>query len=191
MGFFPDLFTGKPEILAHPKGRQWFDMMQSGKGADAALDIIGNFAQGTFPKELMYFPGTKFYRGAWQETIAAAEHYNDPGRFTAFIGYEWTSLDKGNNLHRNVIFRDNGDKASQVEPFTCYPPAGSTNPLDLWKWMDAYEKKTGGNVLAIAHNGNLSNGTMFPIVEEFGKPIDRAYAEAAHEVGASLRSNAN
>ena len=177
MGFFPDLFAGKPEILAQPKGRKWFDMMQAGKGAEAALDIIGNFAQGTFPKELMYFPGTKAYRGAWQETIAAAEHYNEPGRFTAFIGYEWTALDKGNNLHRNVIFRDNGDKASQVEPFTTYPPHGSTNPIDLWKWMDAYEKKTGGSVLAIAHNGNLSNGTMFPIVEAFGKAIDRAYAE--------------
>ena len=177
MGFFPDLFAGKPEVLAQPMGRKWYDMIQAGKGAEAALDIIGNFAQGTFPKELMYLPGTKAYRGAWQETIAAAEHYNEPGRFTAFIGYEWTSLDKGNNLHRNVIFRDNGDKASQVEPFTVYPPHGSTNPIDLWKWMDAYEKKTGGNVLAIAHNGNLSNGTMFPIVEAFGKALDREYAE--------------
>jgi hypothetical protein len=177
MGFFTDLFAGKPEILAQPMGRKWYDMIQSGKGGEAALDIIGQFSQGTFPKELMYFPGTRAYRGAWQETIAAAETYNEPGRFTAFIGYEWTSLDKGNNLHRNVIFRDNGDKASQVEPYTCVPPFGSTNPLDLWKWMDAYEKKTGGSVLAIAHNGNLSNGTMFPIVEAFGKAIDRDYAE--------------
>ncbi|MGH9868189.1 MAG: DUF3604 domain-containing protein [Candidatus Polarisedimenticolia bacterium] len=177
MGFFPDLLAGKPEILAQPKGREWYDMMQAGKGADAALDIIGNFAQGTFPKELMYLPGTSAYRGAWQETIAAAEAYNEPGRFTAFIGYEWTALDKGNNLHRNVIFRDNADKASQVEPFTVYPPTGTSNPIDLWKWMDAYETKTGGDVLAIAHNGNLSNGTMFPVVEAFGKPIDRAYAE--------------
>jgi hypothetical protein len=125
----------------------------------------------------MYIPGTRAYRGAWQETIAAAETFNEPGRFTAFIGYEWTSLDKGNNLHRNVIFRDNGDRRSQVEPFTCVPPLGSTNPIELWKWMDAYEKKTGGSVLAIAHNGNLSNGTMFPIVEAFGKAIDRDYAE--------------
>jgi Protein of unknown function (DUF3604) len=177
MGFFPDLFAGKPEILAQPKGREWYDMIQSGKGAEAALNIISNFAQGTFPKELMYTPGTRAYRGAWQETIDAAEQYNEPGRFTAFIGYEWTALDKGNNLHRNVIFRDNADRAGQIEPFTCYAPLGSTNPIELWKWMDAYEKKTGGNVLAIAHNGNLSNGTMFPIVEAFGKAIDRPYVE--------------
>jgi len=177
MGFFPDLFAGKPELLADPTGRKWYDMIQSGKGAEAALDIIVSFSHGTFPKALMYFPGTKGYRGAWQETIEAAEAFNEPGRFTAFIGYEWTSNTGGNNLHRNVIFRDNGDKASQVEPFTVYPPMGSDNPADLWKWMAAYEQKTGGSVLAIAHNGNLSNGLMFPTVESFGKNLDRDYVE--------------
>jgi len=177
MGFFPDLFAGKPEMLADPTGRKWYDMIQSGKGGQAAIEIIVSFSHGTFPKDLMYFPGTRAYRGAWQETIASAEQYNDPGRFTAFIGYEWTSNTGGNNLHRNVIFRDNGDKASQVEPFTVYPPLGSDNPVDLWKWMDAYEKKTGGSVLAIAHNGNLSSGLMFPLIEAFGKRIDREYAE--------------
>jgi Protein of unknown function (DUF3604) len=83
----------------------------------------------------------------------------------------------GNNLHRNVIFRDGEAKASLVEPFTVLPP-GSDNPRDLWQWMAMYEEKTGGDVLAIAHNGNLSNGRMFPIIESFtGQPIDRAYAE--------------
>src|SRR4030095_10386840 len=77
--------------------------------------------------------------------------------------------------HRNVIFRDNGDKAITVEPFTTQKPLGSDNPVDLWKWMDAYVQKTGGSVLAIAHNGNLSNGRMFPLVEAFGKNIDREY----------------
>jgi Protein of unknown function (DUF3604) len=177
MGFFPDLFAGKPELLADPTGRKWYDQIQSGKGAEAAIEIIVAFSHGTFPKDLMYFPGTRAYRSAWQETIAAAEHFNEPGRFTAFIGYEWTSNTGGNNLHRNVVFRDNGDKASQVEPFTVYPPFGSDNPVELWKWMEAYEKKTGGNVLAIAHNGNLSNGEMFPVVEAFGKRLDREYAE--------------
>jgi len=177
MGFFPDLFAGKPEVLADPLGRKWYDLIQSGKGAQAATEIIVAFSQGTFPRDLMYFPGTRAYKGAWQETIAAAEKYNEPGRFTAFIGFEWTSNTGGNNLHRNVVFRDNGDKASQVEPYTVYPPFGSDNPADLWKWMDAYEKKTGGSVLAIAHNGNLSNGLMFPVVEAFGKTLDREYVE--------------
>jgi hypothetical protein len=178
MGFFPDLFAGKPEMLADPTGRRWYDMIQSGKGGEAAVEIIVAFSQGTFPKALFYLPGTPAYRSAWRETIKAAEEANDPGRFTAFIGYEWTSNTGGNNLHRNVIFRDGGTKASQVEPFTVYPPLGSDNPRDLWKWMQAYEQKTGGDVLAIAHNGNLSNGRMFPIIESFtGKPIDREYAE--------------
>lgn len=177
MGFFPDLLAGKPEVLADPTGRKWYDLIQSGQGAEAAIDIVFSFTQGTFPKDLIYAPGTRAYRGAWQETIKAAEEANDPGRFTAFIGFEWTSTTAGNNLHRNVIFRDGGDKAGQVEPFTTTPPLGSDNPADLWKWMEAYQNKTGGSVLAIAHNGNLSNGLMFPTVEAFGKKLDREYAE--------------
>lgn len=177
MGFFPDLLGGKPEVLADPVGRRWYDMIQSGRGAEAAIDIIFSFTQGTYPKDLIYAPGTRAYRGAWQQTINAAEEANDPGRFTAFIGYEWTSTTGGNNLHRNVIFRDGGDKAGQVEPFTTFPPLGSDNPAELWKWMDAYQNKTGGSVLAIAHNGNLSNGLMFPVVEAFGRKLDREYAE--------------
>jgi hypothetical protein len=178
MGFFPDLLAGKPEMLADPTGRRWYDMVQEGKGGDAAMEIIVAFSQGKFPPALLYSPGSTAYRSAWRETIKAAEEANDPGRFTAFIGYEWTSNTGGNNLHRNVIFRDDGRRASMVEPFTVLPPLGSDNPRDLWKWMAAYEQKTGGNALAIAHNGNLSNGRMFPVIESFsGKPVDRAYAE--------------
>lgn len=178
MGFFPDFMAGKPELLANPQGRKWYDMVMSGNGAQAAMEIIISFSHGSFPKDMMYNPGTRAYKAAWQDTIAAAEQYNDPGRFTAFIGYEWTSNTDANNLHRNVIFRDNGDKASQVEPLTTLKPMGSDNPRDLWKWMTDYEQKTGGSVLAIAHNGNLSNGRMFPIIESFtGKPVDKAYVE--------------
>jgi len=177
MGFFPDLFAGKPEVLADPTGRRWYDLIKSGKGGEAAMEIIIAFSHNKFPKDLMYFPGTHNYRNAWMQTIKAAEEFNEPGRFTAFIGYEWTSNTGGNNLHRNVIFRDNGDKASQVVPFTVYPPFGSDNPVNLWKWMAEYEAKTGGSVLAIAHNGNLSNGIMFPMVEAFGKRLDRGYVE--------------
>ncbi|HEX2509346.1 MAG TPA: DUF3604 domain-containing protein, partial [Microvirga sp.] len=177
MGFFPQLFAGKPELLSDQTGRRWYDLIQTGKGAEAAIEIITSFSQGTFPKALASLPGTSAYRSAWQETIKAAEEANEPGRFTAFIGYEWTSNTGGNNLHRNVIFRDGAARASLVEPFTTQRPLGSDDPRDLWTWLAAYEEKTGGDVLAIAHNGNLSNGRMFPMIESStGKPVDREYA---------------
>jgi hypothetical protein len=175
-GFFPTLMAGDPVLLATPQGRKWYDQINSGHGAEAAMDIIMSFGKGQLPKGFP-LPGTTAYRSAWQEIIKAAEAYNDPNRFTAFIGFEWTSNTGGNNLHRNVIFRENGAKAGLVEPFTTMKPLGSDNPVDLWKWMAATEEKTGSEVLAIAHNGNLSNGRMFPMVEAFGKKIDREYVE--------------
>jgi hypothetical protein len=176
MGFFPLLMSGDPGLLATEQGRRWYDQIQGGQGATAALDIIVSFGKGQMPAGFPQ-PGTAAYRGAWQQTIKAAEDYNDPGRFTAFIGFEWTSNTGGNNLHRNVIFRGNGAQASLVEPYTTLKPLGSDNPADLWKWMAATEERTASEVLAIAHNGNLSNGRMFPVVEAFGKPVDREYAQ--------------
>src|SRR6185503_408716 len=177
-GFFPLLIGGDSKMLGYPQGRRWYDMIQGGKGADAAMEIVVSFSQGKMDEGLLPVPGTSAYRSAWRETIKAAEDANEPGRFTAFIGYEWTSNTGGNNLHRNIIFRDNGDKASRVEPYTTQKPLGSDNPRDLWKWMAMYEEKTGGELLTIAHNGNLSNGRMFPIIEPgTGRKIDREYAE--------------
>lgn len=177
MGLITELIAGKPELLAVPEGRRWYDMITSGKGGEVAIEIIKALGQGKFPKGLASVPGTGTYRSTWREIIDAAEEANQPGRFTAFIGYEWSAMVAGNNLHRNVIFRDGADKASQVEPYPSTPP-GSPNPRDLWKWMKAYEDKTGGSVIAIAHNGNLSNGTMFPLIEPAnGKSLDREYAE--------------
>jgi len=180
MGFFPRLYAGDPEMLADPTGRRWYDMIQEGgqTAVQVAVEIIVAFSQNKFPPALSSLPGTQSYRSAWEETIEAAEAYNDPGDFTAFIGYEWTSNTGGNNLHRVVIFRDDGGKASMVEPYTTLKPLGSDNPRDLWKWLQMYEDKTGGRVLALAHNGNLSNGIMFPLRDSFtGKKFDRAYAE--------------
>ncbi|MGE0624752.1 MAG: DUF3604 domain-containing protein [Pseudomonadales bacterium] len=176
MGFFPLIFSGDPSIMANDQGRKWHDMVHSGQGAEAAIQIITGFGAGTLPKEIMPVPGSKAYSNAWAKTIKAAEDANEPGRFTAFIGYEWTSNTGGNNLHRNVVYRDNADKAAQMVPFTTMKPLGSDNPLDLWAWLENYEQTTGGDVLAIAHNGNLSNGRMFPAVEAFGRKLTREYA---------------
>lgn len=175
MGFFPLLVSGDPAVLSSELGRKWHEMIKSGKGADAALEIITNFSAGKMPSGFP-LPGTKTYRSAWQETIKAAEAYNDPGRFTAFIGFEWTAGGTS-NLHRNILFREDGSKASLVEPYTTMKPLGSGDPADLWKWMAATEEKTGSEILAIAHNGNLSNGLMFPTIEAFGKKIDKNYVE--------------
>jgi hypothetical protein len=110
--------------------------------------------------------------------VKAAERYNEPGRFTAFIGYEWTSLVKGNNMHRVVVYRDDGDKGGQRVPYTTFPPQGSTNPRDLWKWMESYEQETKGRVLAIPHNGNLANGIMFPLEMQYdGVVLDEEYVK--------------
>ena len=166
--------------MASEKGRKWNEMIKAGgqEGVAAAAEIIGLFSQGKFPEELMSVPGTSLYRNTWDGIIDAAEDANDPGHFTAFIGYEWTSLVNGNNLHRNIIYRDGATRAKLLEPMTATAPLGSNNPVDLWKWMDAYEEKTAGQVLAIAHNGNLSNGVMFPETKAYnGKKINKKYVE--------------
>jgi hypothetical protein len=176
MGFFPDLFAGKPNILADPIGKDWYDRIQAGKGVEVALELIGLFSQGKFPEGIAYTPDSAAFKSAWQETIDTAERYNDPGNFTAFIGFEWTSLVTGNNMHRVVVYRDGAEKASQMVAYTTMPPLGSTNPRDLWKWLTAYEEKTGGEILAIAHNGNLSNGIMFPLNAQWdGTVLDETY----------------
>ena len=179
MGFFPRLLSGEPSMLADPTGRRWYDMVQAGgqEGVNAAVEIIQSLTQNTMPEALASLPGTEAYRSAWQVTIDAAERHNDPGKFTAFIGYEWTSTEKGFNLHRVVVYRDGGNLAEMEEPYTTVPPLGSPNPIDLWKWMQNYENKTGGKLLAIAHNGNMSNGWMFPeTTNRYGTAIDKNYA---------------
>jgi hypothetical protein len=176
MGFFPDLLAGKEHILSDPTGKDWYDRIKAGEGVGVALELIGMFSQGEMPEALLYRPDSAPYRSAWDATVRAAERFDDPGRFTAFIGYEWTSMVMGNNMHRVVVYRDAGDKAGQLVPFTTYPPTGSINPRDLWKWMADYEKRTNGRVLAIPHNGNLSNGIMFPLEAQYdGKLLDQEY----------------
>jgi hypothetical protein len=179
MGFFPTLLGGEPSYLADPTGKRWYEMVQAGgsKAVDAALEIIAAFSDGSFPPALASLPGTAVYRSAWELAIDAAEKANDPGNFTAFIGYEWTSNTNGANLHRVVIYRDGGEVAHRSEPYTTLKPAGSDNPADLWQELQRIHDTTGADLLAIAHNGNLSNGIMFPLVDSFsGRKLDKNYA---------------
>jgi len=180
MGIATDIQAGAPNILAVPKGKEWAEGFAKGgqDAAEAAFDLIGNFSQGTVPVELLeqYSPGSTIYDNVWADIIKTADAYNEPGRFTAFIGYEWTSVPKGFNLHRNVILRDNGNRAAQVVPMVTQAPLGSTDPLDLYQWLADYEEKTGGRALAISHNGNLSNGWMFPVDKTYaGGRVNKEY----------------
>ena len=180
MGFATDLQQGAPNILAVPKGREWYNGFKKGGEAagKAAFDLISHFTQGKVPKQLVkdYTPGSPPYNRVWDNITKTADRFNEPGRFTALIGFEWTSIPKGNNLHRNVVLRDDGNSARQVTPLTTQPPLGSADPLVLYKWLANYEAKTGGKAFALAHNGNLSNGWMFPTEGTYaGGKVDENY----------------
>jgi hypothetical protein len=170
LGVFPALAGNDPAILNTPVGRRWAPLFAQGKMAQAFAQVMqAKRAEIDLPQD------AAFLHSAWQQVTAAADRANEPGVFTAFIGYEWTSMPTGNNLHRNVVFRDNAGKANQVVPFSALD---SHDPQDLWQYLETYEKKTGGRVLAIPHNGNGSNGTMFPERTMGGDPLSRAYAES-------------
>jgi hypothetical protein len=174
MGVINSLRAGDPEMMKDPTLKRWHDQLAQGGAAaqSAMLEVIDAQSHNKLPA-LVTDP--KFGASIWQQSTAIMEKYNEPGRFTAFIGFEWTSNSGGgDNLHRNVIYRDSKDKADQVLPMTTFQ---SENPEDLWKWMAAWEQKTGGKLLAIPHNGNLSNGRMFPLTTFAGDALTRAWAE--------------
>jgi hypothetical protein len=172
LGLTPALRASDPVLLSTEYGRRWHDMLKSGVFDNvfkAAMEAIGSAAAGDEK-----IKNDDFKRSMWEDTVHIADKYDQPGVFTAFIGYEWTSMPSGNNLHRVVIFKDDADRATQVVPFSLFD---SQDPEDLWQYLAAYEEKTGGNVLAIPHNGNLSNGLMFAVETLSGEPLTRDYAE--------------
>jgi hypothetical protein len=174
-GIITELKTGNPELMADPTLKRWHDMMEQGgeEAAKATMELIAAQSNKELPAPVM---DPRFAKSVWQENNKIMEEFNDPGTFTAFIAYEWTSnAGGGDNLHRNVIYRDGKDKADQVLPMTTFD---TENPEDLWKWMENWEQKTGGSLLAIPHNGNLSNGRMFELTTFDGNQLTKAWAEA-------------
>jgi len=122
------------------------------------------------------FSDERFRRSAWREVGAVAERHNDPGKFTTFIGYEWTANIPGRspNIHRNIVFADGPKRTDTIIPFAA---TDSRNVEELWAYLEDYEENTGGRALAIPHNGNLSSGAMFALTDPGGKPLTRRYAE--------------
>ena len=137
------------------------------------MEIVGSLSGDVPP-----IKNEKAVRNAWHAYTALADKYNEPGRFTALIGFEWTAIG-GYNLHRNVIFRGNASVANRTVPYSQFD---SKNPEDLWKHLAEFEKQTGSEVLAIPHNGNLSNGRMFTVETFAGKPAHQRPRRAARPI---------
>jgi hypothetical protein len=156
-----------PILLANETGKRWHDMNKAGNGYDAFLEWLR-----AENKDLINEP--RMMQTVWSKVVDNADNYYQPGTFTTFHAFEWTSHPGGNNMHRVVIFRDGSDRTSQVLPYSQYD---SVDAEDLWAYMAGYEEKTGGSILALAHNGNLSNGLMFDTKTYSGKRLTKSYAE--------------
>ena len=170
-GLMPQLLSGDPDILATEKGQRWYDMLMTGDADtifDAAMEIVASLSKKDPP-----INNPKATRKAWEAYTELADKYNQPGRFTALIGYEWTAIG-GDNLHRNVVFRGNGEVARKTNPFSQFD---SQNPEDLWRALDQFSNDFGAQVLAIPHNGNLSNGRMFSVTNFDGSPLNKELLE--------------
>jgi hypothetical protein len=176
LGVMREVHRGHPGLMKNDTLKRWHDLLHGTReeGIQLALEIskpgvMDRMSNVLYDREV----GEEVGRTTWQAYTATAERYNEPGRFTALVGYEWTSHPRGDNLHRVVVFRDDRERTDQILPLSSEK---SPDPEDLWKALAAYEQQTGGRVLAIPHNGNLSNGMMFALADLAGNPLTREYA---------------
>ncbi len=148
---------------------EWYKIMTNPDpevSATAFRKLIGSTIVN---KPLPEFTDPKLLRSSWEKYSAISDKYYKPGKFTTFVGFEWTSAPQFQNLHRCVIFADKGPEM----PYTAFD---SLDPEDLWRYLEA-QRKQGLDVIAVPHNGNASNGLMFSTRDMSGKPITRDYAE--------------
>ncbi|MBY0399280.1 DUF3604 domain-containing protein [Myxococcota bacterium] len=170
MGVLPRLRAKDPLILDDPAGRKLYDGLQAAdRGASAMDALIGSLVTN---RPLLDNAAVK--QSVWDEITRLADQHDRPGVFSALIGFEWTSMPNGDNLHRVVVFADGADKAARMTPVSAFD---GDRPEDLWAFLERYERQTGGRILAIPHNANLSNGRMFALETSAGKAFDRGYAE--------------
>ena len=160
---------GDPLVTETAIGKKWRQWTDAGNTEKIYPSFTGSMVD---PETYPPFP-SHVQSSIWENVANTADEYNKPGVFTALIGYEWTSMIDRNNLHRVVIFKDSADKVAQINPFSAQD---SLDPRDLWAALENYERSTGGEVLAIPHNSNLSGGMMFPDKTIDGQSISANYA---------------
>ena len=165
-------YLGVVRETTNPNGpfakSEWYTVMTSSDpkvSAQAFQKLLGStFANQPIPE----FNQPDLLRSAWDRYAAIPDKYYQPGKFTSFVGFEWTSMPQAQNLHRCVIFANQGP----AMPYTAFE---SVKPEDLWRYLEG-EQKLGHDVIAVPHNGNVSNGLMFDIKDSYGKPLTRDYA---------------
>ncbi len=175
MGATRRLYDAPRMMVRDPTLRRWYDMMHESpeQSTRAVAELITAAANDGVPEALQDPKRqAKATRELWDRHLDLLDRYNEPGKFTAFAGFEWTLMPGGNNLHRVVMFRDGSARAGEVLPY----PGISGEVTGLWDYMDAYEENTGGKVLAIPHNSNLSNGMMFELTGPDGGAMSAQYA---------------
>ena len=172
LGAMAKLAAGNPLLVENKFGRRWQQMLAEGKLNEVFTEIV---ALGTdHPEEIAFLNGSEVFRSTWAHIAETVDRHNEPGKFTAFIGWEWSSTPDGLNLHRIVFTPDGKDKAVQYLPFSLND---SEKPRDLWNWLAATAEEVGTDFIAIGHNSNLSNGRFFPLVDEDGNAIDAEYSQ--------------
>ena len=169
LGLFNLLEAEDEDFLQTRLGKYWHDNIKAGHDKI----ILKDFIKAVRGDAWDYTVENLTYVSIWDKVAKVADQYNDPGRFTTFSGYEWSSQPNGNNLHRVVIFKDNADKVSKIIPFSAID---SSDPEDLWAFLADYEKNTGGEAFAIPHSANVSNGLMFAPQKLGGGKLDGPYA---------------
>ncbi len=172
LGAMAELAAGNPLLVENEFGRRWQQMLADGKLNEVFTEIV---ALGTdHPEEIAFLNGSEVFKSAWAYIAETVDRHNEPGKFTAFIGWEWTSTPDGLNLHRIVFTPDGKEKAVRYLPFSLND---SEKPRDLWNWLARTAEEVGTDFVAIGHNSNLSNGRFFPLVDEDGLAIDVEYAQ--------------
>ena len=172
LGAMAELAAGNPLLVGNEYGKRWQKMLADGE-LNAVFTEIVEFGTRN-PEGMAFLSDNRVFRSAWSHIAETADRHNEPGKFTAFIGWEWTSTPYGLNLHRIIFTPDGKEKAVQYLPFSLND---SEKPRDLWNWLAKTAAEVGTDFVAIGHNSNLSNGRFFPLVDEDGRAIDAEYAQ--------------
>jgi hypothetical protein len=172
MGVVPMVLQGDPRVANTETGKRFRQFAAEGRELEVFGELIAQVNKVVPPDQNLHNPEVN--ASVWGEIMDAADRNNEPGKFTAFMGWEWSSTPQGQNLHRVVIMK--GDKASG-ETFIPYTSLDSDDPEDLWAWLEETSKKAGTDFLAIPHNSNISGGLMFPIVDSDGKGVTADWAK--------------